>query len=402
MLRATTVETRPHQDEWVSRFSLSSRAPSRARVLLVAASSRDRTPPPFDDSATLASMDRSRSRASVPSARRYERPQSIPEIAVDRISASATVLQKLPAAGGARLRRSVLGQVQRALGRYNCAQLLRRSFSHVSDAGQERAFFLRFLGEGVLDNGGPCVSSFRPVFPVLLLWAHSARRTANAVGNGRAVPCSSCRYRALFQLACWDEPSGALSLFTPSRNAERAAAASGAQTHTINPRLARSGDAWGALRTVGRLVGLAQRNGVAVPMELSEDLWCLLAGHRVPRALLRGVDEELHDELCALSAQSAAAGDDAAGDAAGDGAARRLLELCSAALPDARSVLRGAPRVGGGCSVRRPARRVVAAPRPRGRGVDGAAARAIAGSLCTPRGAQRVAAGGGARALRPA
>ena len=27
--------------------------------------------------------------------------------------------------------------------------------------GQERAFFLRFRGEGVLDNGGPCVSSFR-------------------------------------------------------------------------------------------------------------------------------------------------------------------------------------------------------------------------------------------------
>jgi hypothetical protein len=37
---------------------------------------------------------------------------------------------------------------------------LRRSFVHIEDANQKRAFFVRFIGEGVDDHGGP----YRAVF----------------------------------------------------------------------------------------------------------------------------------------------------------------------------------------------------------------------------------------------
>ena len=87
---------------------------------------------------------------------RYERPGSLPTFTVDRISASTTALRKVPTT--TRIGVSVLGQMQASLRAHSQTEkLLRRSFAHVSDAGQERAFFLRFRGEGVLDNGGPCV-----------------------------------------------------------------------------------------------------------------------------------------------------------------------------------------------------------------------------------------------------
>ena len=37
---------------------------------------------------------------------------------------------------------------------------LRRAFAHMQDAGQTRAFFVKFTGEGVDDQGGP----YRAVF----------------------------------------------------------------------------------------------------------------------------------------------------------------------------------------------------------------------------------------------
>jgi hypothetical protein len=206
----------------------------------------------------------------------YERPQSIPSIEVDRICASDAVLRKMPL--DARFHVSVLGQVQKALQKFNTNQLLRRSFTHVSDAGQERAFFLRFRGEGVLDNGGP--------------------------------------YRALFQLTCWDEPSGALNIFTPPPASDPHSArtsASGTATYTLNPNLRMTEETRETLRTIGRLLGLAHRNNIVVPMELSASVWKSFANHFVGQrnynptllslrtaAIVRGLAESLPVEILAM------------------------------------------------------------------------------------------------------
>ena len=59
---------------------------------------------------------------------------------------------------------------------------LRRDYSHSQDAGQQRSFFVKLIGEGVFDNGGP--------------------------------------YRAVVSAACGEEPAGPLQFLQPCPNAE--------------------------------------------------------------------------------------------------------------------------------------------------------------------------------------
>ena len=53
-----------------------------------------------------------------------------------------------------RLRVSVFGQLVESIRHWD-ERSLRRSFVHMQDAGQARAFFVKFTGEGVDDHGGP-------------------------------------------------------------------------------------------------------------------------------------------------------------------------------------------------------------------------------------------------------
>ena len=57
----------------------------------------------------------------------------------------------------------------------------RKSYVDIQDAGQQRAFFVKFQGEGADDHGGP--------------------------------------YRAVFQTAAMEEPTGPLKLLVPCPNA---------------------------------------------------------------------------------------------------------------------------------------------------------------------------------------
>ena len=54
---------------------------------------------------------------------------------------------------------SVLGQLSNEL-ESRGGRLLRRAWEDVQDAGQERSFYVKFIGEGVSDHGGP----YRAVF----------------------------------------------------------------------------------------------------------------------------------------------------------------------------------------------------------------------------------------------
>ena len=80
------------------------------------------------------------------------------------------------------IQRSQFGQFYRLMSGWQ-GKRLRRSYSHTTDAGQARAFFIQYEGEGVDDHGGP--------------------------------------YRAALLAATHTEPSGALRLLTPSPNASQ-------------------------------------------------------------------------------------------------------------------------------------------------------------------------------------
>ena len=83
----------------------------------------------------------------------WDRPPALPELSINRMSARDEILEKLD--DSKRVCRSVLGQLHAAWKSGVLSdRAWRTSFSHVSDAGQRRAFFVKFVGEGVLDHGG--------------------------------------------------------------------------------------------------------------------------------------------------------------------------------------------------------------------------------------------------------
>ena len=88
----------------------------------------------------------------------YEKPSEIPEVPINRVSASLPLLKAVTDLEE-RKAVSIFGQLEKAMKKWDRSQW-RRSYEHVSDKGQKRAFFAKFLGENVDDNGGP----YRAVF----------------------------------------------------------------------------------------------------------------------------------------------------------------------------------------------------------------------------------------------
>lgn len=81
------------------------------------------------------------------SADEYENPPDIPTIKINRIRAGEHRLLGLPMEQ--RLRRSVFGQLMLDANMLQWeASRLRRSYSHIQDAGQKRCFFVKFQSEG--------------------------------------------------------------------------------------------------------------------------------------------------------------------------------------------------------------------------------------------------------------
>ena len=158
------------------------------------------------------------------------------------------------------------------------AMRLRRSYSHIQDAGQQRCFFVKFESEGVDDHGGP--------------------------------------YRAVFQLAAEEEPTGSLGLLVPSPNAEGAMQNTDKMVfHTVNARdiqqdsgLAVGGskaaagaeaNTFGGLSEavrlqsfffLGRLVGVATRHEINVALNLPGLIWRSLVGLSVGWKELHEID----------------------------------------------------------------------------------------------------------------
>ena len=88
----------------------------------------------------------------------WDKPSEIPEILLNRVGASPQILCKIPDLP-TRFTKSLFGQLRRPCNSWSTSHW-RRSYQHVTDKGQSRAFFAKFLGENVDDNGGP----YRAVF----------------------------------------------------------------------------------------------------------------------------------------------------------------------------------------------------------------------------------------------
>ncbi|KAF0696843.1 Aste57867_12423 [Aphanomyces stellatus] len=186
---------------------------------------------------------------TTPPSDEYERPESLREVSLNRILAldeQATV------------KKTVFGQLQMALQSWDNHTLRRAYADELQDAGQRRAFYVKFLGEGVDDHGGP--------------------------------------YRAVFQTAAWDEPSGCLKLFVPCPNANTSSEAN-QDKFVVNPSTPPSN-----LKFLGKLIGMAARHRIMVPLNCSDLFWKPLVGLTNDRKDLSAVDTQLmramHDMEC--------------------------------------------------------------------------------------------------------
>jgi hypothetical protein len=199
---------------------------------------------------------------TLPNSDEYERPEDIPVIEIDRIRARGAQISGDALSPAARLSASVLGQILDATWSWEDASL-RRSFAHMQDAGQTRCFFVKFRGEGVDDHGGP--------------------------------------YRALFQTAIGEEPAQ-LGLLRPCPNGR-------SRFGPNQDQLLLDGEeCFGASGTeelfyhVGRLLGVAVRHRIHLPLSLSLLVWKPLAGLPLQSSDLAGVDTLLARTVAQLRA----------------------------------------------------------------------------------------------------
>ncbi|OQR94707.1 HECT E3 ubiquitin ligase [Achlya hypogyna] len=187
---------------------------------------------------------------TTPPSDEYDRPDGLREVSLNRIQALEP---------NCAVEKTIFGQLMAAMTNWDAATLRRAYTDELQDAGQPRAFYVKCLGEGVDDHGGP--------------------------------------YRAVFQTAGWEEPIGpSLQLFVPCPNALNAEGAN--QDKYV---LSASAPA-GHLRFLGQLMGLAMRHRILIPLNCSELLWKPLVGLPVDRKDWSGVDttvvRELHNLEC--------------------------------------------------------------------------------------------------------
>ena len=125
-----------------------------------------------------------------------------------------------------------------------------RDYSHSQDAGQQRSFFVKLIGEGVFDNGGP--------------------------------------YRAVLNAACGEEPSGPLEFVVQCPNA--ANGGSNRDVMVFNPYLSSSAH-MSRLRLWGKMSGMMLRQDMLVPISFPMIMWKAMTGQHVNEGDLAEIDE---------------------------------------------------------------------------------------------------------------
>ena len=191
----------------------------------------------------------------------YERPDDLREININRVEARNAEKNKDTLTFQERLRVSVFGQVMASMNGWD-ERALRRAFAHMQDAGQVRAFFVKFTGEGVDDQGGP--------------------------------------YRAVFQTAVGEEVVSLLDMLVPCPNAVTEMGEN-RDKYLFSPAVSTTSTLTNAFVHLGRLIGMACRHKILVALSLPNVIWKPLAGEAVAAEDLQAVDATEANSLRAIA-----------------------------------------------------------------------------------------------------
>lgn len=194
----------------------------------------------------------------------YERPDDLREISINRVEARNAEKSKDHLSFPERLKVSVFGQLLSSMMSWD-DRSLRRAYVHMQDAGQKRAFFVKFTGEGVDDQGGP--------------------------------------YRAVFQTAVGEETMHLLDLLVPCPNA-LSEIGENRDKYTFNTEPLNAmqnnnnnSNPMAVFVHLGKLIALACRHQILVPLSLSKLIWKPLVGEQVDIKDLLAVDITVANSL---------------------------------------------------------------------------------------------------------
>jgi hypothetical protein len=160
-----------------------------------------------------------------------------------------------------RLSKSLFGQLLSIVGDWDETSL-RRSFVHMQDAGQPRAFFVKFTGEGVDDHGGP--------------------------------------YRAVFETSIGEEAESLLDLLAPCSNAKIRTGENRDQS-VFNSQYLQETQKHPLYLHFGKIMALANRHEILVSLSLPQLIWKPLSGEALQLSDLRATDLNLITSLQAIS-----------------------------------------------------------------------------------------------------
>lgn len=223
-------------------------------------------------------------------------PEGFPELKLNRVKARP---EQLAALGSReeRVKASVFGQLMQATRAWSDTHF-RRAYTHVQDAGQKRAFFVAFQGEGVDDNGGPYRAALQTA---------AAEEPAGPLGY--FIPCPNAQSKTGGN---WDRVVFAPSLTAgaeappPSATATTAATTTGGSTAIASTAgadaAAAARRAAAEYRFLGLLAATSVRDGVLLPLNLSPTIWRPLVGLHVRHSDLAAVDEGMARALDAVLA----------------------------------------------------------------------------------------------------
>jgi hypothetical protein len=191
----------------------------------------------------------------------YERPDELPEITLNRMEAHSARDMKESLSFNEKLSKSLFGQLLSVLSDWDDSYL-RRGFVHMQDAGQPRAFYVKFTGEGVDDHGGP--------------------------------------YRAVFETAVGEEAESLLEILSPCANA-RIRTGENRDQAVLNPQFLRDPQKMALYSHLGRLLALACRHDILVSLSLPRLIWRPIVGEGLGLPDLKATDLHIVTSLGDIS-----------------------------------------------------------------------------------------------------
>jgi hypothetical protein len=196
----------------------------------------------------------------------YEDPKELKTVRINCIQALAKTLGPIPSAS-TRLRKSVFGQLYREMRSWSEAHF-RRAYVGKGHGGQQRAFKVKFLGEGVNDYGGP----YRAVFEKV---AEELQTSRSGVADGSCI----------------------LPFLIPTPN-RRAGVTDDQDKFILNPNPAASSFvAFDLIRFLGRIIGTSMRHGLQMGLDFPGTVWNPLTGLPVSQSLLTEIDSLAESHL---------------------------------------------------------------------------------------------------------